>query len=54
MKVTRIAYSAVLNPGKYAALVEQARRLGHVRAGLQPDHHGRAESETSKLLSSEQ
>ncbi|MEU5946820.1 zinc ribbon domain-containing protein [Micromonospora sp. NPDC047465] len=32
MKVTRIAYSAHLNPGKYAALVEQARRLGRVRS----------------------
>ncbi|WP_100448015.1 zinc ribbon domain-containing protein [Glycomyces xiaoerkulensis] len=32
MKVTRIAYSAGLNPGKYAQLVEQARRLGVVRA----------------------
>ncbi|MCW3844267.1 transposase [Micromonospora yasonensis] len=32
MKVTRIAYSARLNPGKYAALVEQARRLGRVRS----------------------
>ncbi|MFE9691928.1 RNA-guided endonuclease TnpB family protein [Micromonospora sp. NPDC005806] len=32
MKVTRIAYSARLNPGKYAALVEQARRLGLVRS----------------------
>ncbi|GHJ54866.1 hypothetical protein Nm8I071_41730 [Nonomuraea sp. TT08I-71] len=32
MKVTRIAYSAGLNPGKYAALVEQARRLGRVRS----------------------
>ncbi|MGR6320812.1 transposase [Micromonospora soli] len=31
MKVTRIAYSARLNPGKYAAMVEQARRLGWVR-----------------------
>ncbi|MEU0151579.1 transposase [Micromonospora fulviviridis] len=31
MKVTRIAYSARLNPGKYAALSEQARRLGRVR-----------------------
>jgi hypothetical protein len=26
MKVTRIAYSDRLNPGKYAALAEQARR----------------------------
>ncbi|MFU8875986.1 RNA-guided endonuclease TnpB family protein [Micromonospora sp. SL4-19] len=32
MKVTRIAYSAQLNPGKYAALAEQARRLGRVRS----------------------
>ncbi|TYC20070.1 zinc ribbon domain-containing protein [Micromonospora sp. MP36] len=32
MKVTRIAYSARLNPGKYAALVEQACRLGRVRS----------------------
>ncbi|MFU8853712.1 RNA-guided endonuclease TnpB family protein [Micromonospora sp. SL1-18] len=32
MKVTRIAYSAALNPGKYAALQEQARRLGQVRS----------------------
>ncbi|MGR6317335.1 transposase [Micromonospora soli] len=32
MKVTRIAYSAGLNPGKYAALREQARRLGRVRS----------------------
>ncbi|MCM0676990.1 transposase [Micromonospora phytophila] len=32
MKVTRIAYSAGLNVGKYAALVEQARRLGRVRS----------------------
>ncbi|MGR6317977.1 transposase [Micromonospora soli] len=32
MKVTRIAYSMGLNPGKYAALVEQARRLGQVRS----------------------
>lgn len=32
MKVTRIAYSARLNPGKYVALVEQARRLGRVRS----------------------
>ncbi|MFE9691133.1 RNA-guided endonuclease TnpB family protein [Micromonospora sp. NPDC005806] len=32
MKVTRIAYSTALNPGKYAALVEQARRLGRVRS----------------------
>ncbi|MET8834339.1 hypothetical protein ABZV78_10525, partial [Micromonospora sp. NPDC004540] len=32
MKVTRIAYPARLNPGKYAALVEQARRLGRVRS----------------------
>ncbi|MET7808514.1 transposase [Micromonospora chersina] len=32
MKVTRIAYSAGLNSGKYAALAEQARRLGRVRS----------------------
>ncbi|MFI7487584.1 RNA-guided endonuclease TnpB family protein [Micromonospora echinaurantiaca] len=32
MKVTRIAYSARLNPGKYFALLEQARRLGRVRS----------------------
>ena len=32
MKVTRIAYSTALNPGKYAALAEQARRLGRVRS----------------------
>ncbi|TYC17212.1 transposase, partial [Micromonospora sp. MP36] len=32
MKVSRISYSARLNPGKYAALVEQARRLGRVRS----------------------
>ncbi|MEU9738523.1 transposase [Micromonospora chersina] len=32
MKVTRIAYSVRLNAGKYAALVEQARRLGRVRS----------------------
>ncbi|GIF69171.1 hypothetical protein Ais01nite_72060 [Asanoa ishikariensis] len=32
MKVTRIAYSARLNPGKYAALHEQAQRLGRVRS----------------------
>ncbi|MEU4482409.1 transposase [Micromonospora sp. NPDC023966] len=32
MKVTRIAYSTVLNPGKYAALAEQAHRLGRVRS----------------------
>jgi hypothetical protein len=32
VKVTRIAYSARLNPGKYAALAEQARRLGRVRS----------------------
>ncbi|WNM39506.1 transposase [Micromonospora halotolerans] len=32
MKVTRIAYSAQLNPGKYAAVMEQARRLGRVRS----------------------
>lgn len=32
MKVTRIAYSRRLNAGKFARLVEQARRLGRVRA----------------------
>ncbi|MCW3819729.1 transposase [Micromonospora sp. DR5-3] len=32
MKVTRIACSARLNPGKYAALAEQARCLGRVRS----------------------
>jgi IS605 OrfB family transposase len=32
VKVTRIAYSQRLNPGKYAALAEQARRLGRVRS----------------------
>lgn len=32
MKVTRIAYSTRLNPGKYAALREQAVRLGRVRS----------------------
>ncbi|GIH18388.1 RNA-guided endonuclease TnpB family protein [Rugosimonospora africana] len=32
MKVTRIAYSRQLNPGKYAALAEQAARLGRVRS----------------------
>ena len=32
MKVTRIAYSTGLNGGKYAALREQARRLGRVRS----------------------
>ncbi|WP_319460221.1 transposase [Micromonospora sp. RTP1Z1] len=32
MKATRIAYSTALNPGKYAALAEQARRLGRVRS----------------------
>lgn len=32
MKVTRIAYSHRLNAGKYADLVEQARRLGRVRS----------------------
>ncbi|MFE9690501.1 RNA-guided endonuclease TnpB family protein [Micromonospora sp. NPDC005806] len=32
MKVTRIAYSTGLNAGKYAALAEQARRLGRVRS----------------------
>jgi hypothetical protein len=31
VKVTRVAYSDCLNPGKYAALLEQARRLGRVR-----------------------
>ncbi|GHJ47360.1 hypothetical protein Cs7R123_47020 [Catellatospora sp. TT07R-123] len=34
MKVTRIAYSYRLNPGKYARLEEQARRLGRVRCGV--------------------
>ncbi|MEV4533065.1 transposase [Asanoa sp. NPDC049518] len=32
MEVTRIAYSARLNPGKFEALREQARRLGRVRS----------------------
>ncbi|MET8040055.1 transposase [Micromonospora sp. NPDC005215] len=32
MKTTRIAYSHRLNAGKYAALAEQARRLGRVRS----------------------
>ncbi|MGN9915036.1 RNA-guided endonuclease TnpB family protein [Micromonospora palomenae] len=32
MQVTRIAYSHRINPGKYAALFEQARRLGQVRS----------------------
>jgi hypothetical protein len=32
VKVTRIAYSQRLNPGKYAALAEQSRRLGRVRS----------------------
>jgi transposase len=32
MKVTRIAYSHQLNAGKYAALSEQATRLGRVRS----------------------
>jgi hypothetical protein len=32
VKVTRIAYSHRLNPGKYAALAEQSRRLGRVRS----------------------
>ncbi len=32
MKVTWVAYSRDLNPGKLAALTEQARRLGRVRA----------------------
>jgi len=31
MKVTRIAYSHHVNPGKYAQLAEQAARLGRVR-----------------------
>lgn len=31
-KVTRLAYSQRLNAGKYAQLVEQARRLGRVRS----------------------
>src|SRR5687768_4264865 len=34
MKVTRIAYSCRLNPGKYAQLAEQARRLGRVRSAV--------------------
>jgi len=34
MKVTRIAFSDHLNPGKFAALEEQARRLGRVRSEL--------------------
>nr|WSY55531.1 zinc ribbon domain-containing protein [Streptomyces sp. NBC_00886] len=38
MKVTRIAYSNSLNPGKYAQLVEQARRLGRVRALVWRDY----------------
>lgn len=32
MKVTRIAHSRRLNPGKYRALAEQARRLGTIRS----------------------
>lgn len=32
MKVTRVAFSYRLNPGKYAQLHEQARRLGRVRS----------------------
>jgi len=32
MKVTRILYSRRLNAGKYAALEEQARRLGRIRS----------------------
>jgi hypothetical protein len=32
VKVTRVAYSRDLNRGKLAALTEQARRLGRVRA----------------------
>ncbi|MEU4765373.1 transposase [Actinosynnema sp. NPDC023794] len=32
MKVTRVAYSADLNAGKYEQLVEQARRLGAIRS----------------------
>jgi hypothetical protein len=32
VKVTRIAYSRNLNAGKYAQLIEQARRLGRVRS----------------------
>ncbi len=32
MKVTRTAYSASLNAGKFGALLEQARRLGRVRS----------------------
>jgi IS605 OrfB family transposase len=33
-QVTRIAWSADLNPGKYAQLQEQARRLGRVRSEI--------------------
>lgn len=32
MKVTRIAYARDINPGKLAALTEQAGRLGRIRA----------------------
>jgi hypothetical protein len=32
VKVTRVAYSKDLNPGKLAQLAEQARRLGQVRS----------------------
>ena len=32
MKATRVVYSQHLNAGKYAALREQARRLGVVRS----------------------
>lgn len=32
MKVTRVAFSKDLNPGKYAQLAEQAHRLGRVRS----------------------
>ncbi|MCP4117747.1 MAG: transposase, partial [Desulfobacteraceae bacterium] len=32
MKATRIARSKNLNAGKYAALEEQARRLGTIRS----------------------
>ncbi|MFC7241372.1 RNA-guided endonuclease TnpB family protein [Catellatospora aurea] len=38
MKVTRIAHSDRLNPGKYAALAEQARRLGQVRSAVWQRH----------------
>jgi len=38
MKATRIAYSKNLNPGKYAALEEQARRLGAIRSEVWQRH----------------